>query len=401
MRSKLLQSMTSVIALLALSAFVAGGALAQDSKPTIRGNFGAAFGWKTIDGLDFKATTDPESESSGIVQSIEANLFFEGSNGPMSYQFRYRMRGQDNQNVDGKSNLFAGKNIQVFRGYVRWAVADNFDITIGKYGGTPVSSATENDPVQLFPTPLFTGSVADSGIIDFRAKYAGGIAGVILTNQTAGNLSTDGTPLFDGGRGGIKNADDENLSIVPYGKVKVGGIGIGASVAISSGTMNEKAAVAAGAEVDCKGIPPGDPCISKVVAGADAVPEGDFDAVGIGLYFDIPLGGLGKLLIDFETATSDLDPSFAPATEEESIGFGALLILGGFRAGFAQLVQEVGPVEFTQTNINAHFRIPVGKKGYWAPEVQMQTKEDDTKTGVGEVDEEEQTVVRVIFQIGF
>ncbi|MCH9045309.1 MAG: hypothetical protein IIA40_04300, partial [SAR324 cluster bacterium] len=52
MRSKLLQSMTSVIALLALSAFVAGGALAQDSKPTIRGNFGAAWGIKTIEGLD-------------------------------------------------------------------------------------------------------------------------------------------------------------------------------------------------------------------------------------------------------------------------------------------------------------------------------------------------------------
>ena len=103
MRSKLLQSMASVIAVLALSAFVAGGALAQDSKPTIRGNFGAAFGNKSAEGLGFVDGTDGESD--GFYQRIEANLFFEGSNGPMSYQFRMRFRGIDNLAV-GLANPF-------------------------------------------------------------------------------------------------------------------------------------------------------------------------------------------------------------------------------------------------------------------------------------------------------
>ncbi len=370
---------SSLLAVLAVMAIAVAPALGQDGTPKIRGNFGSAFGFKTVEAKGGDPTVE---DIEGAVMSIESNLFIEGSTGTMSYRFRLRFRGREFQNDDGDQNLFGSKvtdsggntrtqvnNLQVFRGSGRWHIGETFDITIGKYGGTRQTSATENDPVQLFPYPLFTADGADAGMIDFTFKFAGGIVGAMVYPDTAGNMTTSGVTRFTKLGSGGSDAGNNNLTLNPYFQGKFGGFGIGARVASSTGEETDSAGVVQ-----------------------------TFDATGFGVGLEIPLG-IGSLKLDFESATSDLDsanPDNFGDSEEEMTGFGALLAIAGLRVGFTAAEQEVGPHEFTQTNISAHYRFATGSTSWVAPEIQMQTKEDSR-----EIADEEQSAVRLLYQIGF
>ena len=57
---------------------------------------------------------------------------------------------------------------------------------------------------------------------------------------------------------------------------------------------------------------------------------------------------------------------------------------------------DVAGAEDTQTNIWAHYRIPMGKGGWVGPEIAMQTVEDAGKT-----EDEEITSIRWLMRVGF
>lgn len=366
---------SSLLAVLALMAIAVAPALGQDGGVKIRGNVQFLYGQWDVDG----ANNDPNAEDiDGAIMSTESNLFVEGENGPMDWQFRFRIRGRDRPgrkpekkgdtpagdfSAAGQAGNVGSGGLQTVRGHLVWHVTDAFSVAGRRDGTHPTATVTENDPIQNLPCACRLGETSDEPFLDLRLTYGPIMFGGMLAPSPGTSMQLNGKATGGPGSGGGANAagDSGSQLIGGYFQYKQAGFLISAYAAIAS----------ADADTD-----------------NDGTTDFDGDSTAAQVHLIIPIAA-GALKFDVETVTSDLDPLLNNGeSEEEQIFVGFLLELFGLRAGINQGVQEIGAFEKTQTNLTAHYRFAVTENAWVGPEIQMQTIELDDPANPGAADEE-------------
>ena len=359
----------------ALLAFVAAPVMAAGDGVNIRGNVQFLYGQWDVS----SPNNDPTAEDiDGAMMSTESNIFFEGKNGPADWQFRFRIRGRDRPgnprgtgdttgagdfSADGQAGNVGSGGLQTVRGHLVWHVTDNFAIAGRRDGTHPVATVTENDPIQNLPCACRLGETSDEPFLDFRFTNGPIWVGGMLAPSPGTSMQLNGEATSGPGKGGGAGAagDSGSQLIGGYFRYKQSGFMFSAYVASAS-------------------------------SDADTDDDGSLDFSGSAsafqLHLILPIGG-GALKFDVESVTSDLEPALnAGEDEEEQLFVGALLQLGGLRAGFNQGVQEIGSFEKTQSNLTAHYRVVVAKNFWVGPEFQLQTIELSGPGTTGADDEE-------------
>ena len=398
-----------LVASVAASFMFAGSAFGQDkldelygklggSKPKISGSFGYAFGFWTITNIGNDANAE---DVDGLVGMFESNLIFTGSNGPLDYRWRMRMRGRDRPDAFGDAGTLSDNKIQTLRGHVRWSPTKNLKIRIAKVAVTAVTSTTEVDPIQNLPCACFMADLFDKAQIDFQFTFGAHMVGFALAAETPGAMTTTGQ--VSGLAAGGATADSNNSSITGFIKLNFGAFKISGKVVTASGDNFESVPATIPDPIACalSGVPL-EICTIQIPnpdPDAGTSTTENFSATGFTAHLAFSVG-VGTAKFDIEQTDSDL----SGGGTQTQLYTGASINLGGLNIGAGRGAREIefGGVtsEVTQTNLSIHYRIPMGKGGWVGPEVQLQTKEADT-VGGALVADEEITTVRWLHRIAF
>ena len=348
------------------------------------GRVGYAAGWATVDG----AGGDPAaSKQEGFILSLESVLRAAGTRGELDYLLYLRWRGEDRQeSMGGDTGTLRDRRLQTARGFIRWKPASGFWIQIANVETGPVAKRTENDPVENSLGSKCQGceigEISDEPFLNLQINFAGGKAGLTLGAEAPAFLSTTGAPSDQApGSKDDRQATGANnaRTLGVYFQWRSRGVAAGGFF------------IASTAENDQSGD------------GNFAGP-GDFEGSASAwlLSASVNLGLLGAISVDLNRGASEMAPVSVtgsnrdtannPFSEEEWAYSGVLLEWAGLRAGLARSSNTRGGDEDAWTVFSLHYRFPVGRGAWVAPEMALKNQERTRANGAVLRDQEQRTL---------
>ena len=375
MRSNLLKSAASVLAMLAMLAFVAGTALA-DWKMSIQtdGTFGNYSEDNDVDAAGGVAGDNSGGDKAQLLTGdYEANLNFSASSGPVDWKLRLRTRDD------------SGGTLKTHRTSLTYHVTDQVDLQFDgrSFGGPSMAVGDVSGVIGRFAFGDATAyiSMEDKSFLWINFNAGAAVVGLGFGDECLNNISIADEPagpgdptasitcgLYLDAVGDPHTADKNQGSIIVHANGKAGAIAWGVQYVKDSGVYQ------------------------ATKAGPPAADD-DKDLSSTGIELGVKWSGPATVGFTYVTITQDVTKDAAytgpsPDVSEARMKLG--VAMGGLAVAYTSVSSELKAMSFKgtvdTTNIDASYAIEVAPGVVIGPELRIESKEIKSDDGFGTVD---------------
>jgi hypothetical protein len=366
MRSNLLKSAASVLAMLAIVAFAAGTALAE-WKMSIQTD--GTFGNYTEDhDLDAPGTAGDDSSGDKAqlgAGSYEGNLNFSASSGPVAWKLRLRTR--DDVTANSGTGTNNRRTIATHRSELDYKITDQVELQFhsSSFGGPSMAVGDVSGVIGRF---AFGDATAYLGMEDKTFLFLNFNAGPAVVGFGLGDecVTNAGCGMYIDAGGTDHTADKNQGTMIVHANGTAGAIKWGLQYVMDSGVYGAKK--------------PGPP-----------VSDDDKDVSSTGIEIGVKWSGPATVGFTYTTIEVGVekDPLFTQSVDVTENRMKIGVIVAGLAFAYTTVSQELkftgGKDTTDTTNIDASYAIEVAPGVVIGPELRIENKEVKEDAGAGAV----------------